>query len=217
MNTEKKGTIFLVDDDPLVRKAVGRLLKSAGYDTEIFSSAHEFLESEHHTDEPACLVLDLKMPGLTGFDLQEELSAARYSMPIVFITGHGDVPSSVKAMKKGAVDFLPKPFEEKDLFNAISAALMKDTEQKSALIEQEKIQQNLNLLTQREHEIMNLVITGMLNKEIAYHLNISEKTVKIHRGRVMNKMGVSSVAELTRIAEKAGVKPIDIKKNQNNQ
>jgi len=207
MNTVQEGTIFVVDDDPLVRKALQRLLKSAGYFTETFPSAKEFLSSGNSSEGPACIILDVKMPGLSGFDLQEELSAASYAMPIIFITGHGDIPSSVKAMKNGAVDFLSKPFEDQDLFDSISVALKKDSITRTVLSERRKIQQRLDQLTQREYEILTFVITGVLNKQIADILNISEKTVKAHRGKVMTKMGVSSVAELVRIAEKLGIKP----------
>jgi FixJ family two-component response regulator len=214
MNSEKKGTIFVVDDDPLVRKGVQRLLKSAGYFTEVFPSAKDFLASDYSSEGPGCLILDVKMPGLSGFDLQEKLLAASYAMPIIFITGHGDIPSSVKAMKKGAVDFLSKPFEDQDLFDAISVALKRDSNTRDVLSEQESIQQKIDLLTLREYEILTFVITGMLNKQIAYKLDITEKTVKVHRGRVMVKMGVVSVAELVRIAGKVGVKPADINKKQ---
>ncbi len=207
MNTVQKGTIFVVDDDPLVRKALQRLLKSAGYFTETFPSAKEFLSSGNSSEGPACIILDVKMPGLSGFDLQEELSAASYAMPIIFITGHGDIPSSVKAMKNGAVDFLSKPFEDQDLFDSISVALKKDSITRTVLSERRIIQQRLDQLTLREYEILTFVITGVLNKQIANILNISEKTVKAHRGKVMTKMGVSSVAELVRIAEKLGIKP----------
>ena len=207
MNTVQEGTIFVVDDDPLVRKALQRLLKSAGYFTETFPSAKEFLSSGNSSEGPACIILDVKMPGLSGFDLQEELSAASYAMPIIFITGHGDIPSSVKAMKNGAVDFLSKPFEDQDLFDSISVALKKDSITRTVLSERRIIQQRLDQLTLREYEILTYVITGVLNKQIAAALNITEKTVKAHRGKVMTKMGVSSVAELVRIAEKLGIKP----------
>ncbi len=207
MNTVQEGTIFVVDDDPLVRKALQRLLKSAGYFTETFPSAKEFLSSGNSSEGPACIILDVKMPGLSGFDLQEELSAASYAMPIIFITGHGDIPSSVKAMKNGAVDFLSKPFEDQDLFDSISVALKKDSITRTVLSERRIIQQRLDQLTLREYEILTFVITGVLNKQIANILHISEKTVKAHRGKVMTKMGVSSVAELVRIAEKLGIKP----------
>lgn len=207
MNTVQEGTIFVVDDDPLVRKALQRLLKSAGYFTETFPSAKEFLSSGNSSEGPACIILDVKMPGLSGFDLQEELSAASYAMPIIFITGHGDIPSSVKAMKNGAVDFLSKPFEDQELFDSISVALKKDSITRTVLSERRIIQQRLDQLTQREYEILTFVIIGVLNKQIADILNISEKTVKAHRGKVMTKMGVSSVAKLVRIAEKLGIKP----------
>ena len=207
MNTVQEGTIFVVDDDPLVRKALQRLLKSAGYFTETFPSAEEFLSSGNSSEGPACIILDVKMPGLSGFDLQEGLSAASYAMPIIFITGHGDIPSSVKAIKNGAVDFLSKPFEDQDLFDSISVALKKDSITRTVLSERRIIQQRLDQLTLREYEILTYVITGVLNKQIAGILNISEKTVKAHRGKVMTKMGVSSVAELVRIAEKLGIKP----------
>lgn len=207
MNTVQKGTIFVVDDDPLVRKALQRLLNSAGYFTETFPSGKEFLSSGNNSEGPACLILDLKMPGLSGFDIQEVLSAESYTMPIIFITGHGDIPSSVRAMKNGAVDFLSKPFEDQDLFDSISVALKKDSINRTVLSERGKIQQRLDQLTLREYEILTFVITGVLNKLIASILNISEKTVKAHRGKVMTKMGVSSVAELVRIAEKLGIKP----------
>ena len=215
MNTVQKGTIFVIDDDPLVLKGVERLLKSVGYFTETFPSAKEFLASDYRSEGPACLVLDVKMPGLSGFDLQEEISAASYAMPIIFITGHGDIPSSVRAMKKGAVDFLSKPFEDQDLFDAISVALKKDSKNRSVLSERENIQQRLDQLTLREYEILTFVITGVLNKQIAKTLNISEKTVKAHRAKVMAKMGVNSVAELVRIVEKVGVKPADVNKMSN--
>ena len=173
MNTVQEGTIFVVDDDPLVRKALQRLLKSAGYFTETFPSAKEFLSSGNSSEGPACIILDVKMPGLSGFDLQEGLSAASYAMPIIFITGHGDVPSSVRAMKNGAVDFLSKPFEDQDLFDSISVALKKDSITRTVLSERGKIQQRLDQLTLREYEILTFVITGVLNKQIAFILNIS--------------------------------------------
>jgi len=210
MNTVQKGTIFVVDDDPLVRKALQRLLKSAGYFTETFPSAKEFLASGFRSEGPACLILDVKMPGLSGFDLQEELSVASYAMPIIFITGYGDIPSSVRAMKKGAVDFLSKPFEDQDLFDSISVALKKDSETRSVLSELGNIQQRLDQLTLREYEILTFVITGVLNKQIAKTLNITERTVKAHRAKVMAKMGVNSVAEIVHIAGKAGVNPADV-------
>ncbi len=212
---KNKAAIFIVDDDESVRSGLKRLLKSAGYSAETFATATDFLEYNNKYEGPACLVLDVKMPGLSGFDLQEGLSAASYAMPIIFITGHGDIPSSVRAMKKGAVDFLSKPFEDQDLFDAISVALKKDSKNRSVLSERENIQQRLDQLTLREYEILTFVITGVLNKQIAKTLNISEKTVKAHRAKVMAKMCVNSVAELVRIVEKVGVKPADVNKMSN--
>ena len=210
MNTNKKGTVIVVDDDPLVRTGVERLLKSAGYYSESYSSAKEFLALDHKYEEPACLLLDVKMPELSGLDLQEELVAANFALPIVFISGHGDISSSVKAMKKGAVDFLTKPFDEQKLFDAISDAFKKDSKSRAVFTARKKIQKRLIQLTPREKEILTLVITGMSNKSIANYLNISEKTVKVHRGRVMTKMNASSVAQLVRMSEKIGIKPVDI-------
>ena len=210
MNKEEKGTVFIVDDDPQVRNGVTRLLNSAGYNAKAFPSSKEFLASDIHVLGPACIVLDINMPGLSGLELQEELSKANYKMPIIFITGHGDIPSSVKAMKKGAVDFLSKPFEEKKLFDAVSVALKKDSKTRSDLSELEEIKQKIDKLTLREYEVLTFVIAGALNKQIAYKLNITEKTVKAHRAKVMAKIGVNSVAELVRIAEKIGIKPAEI-------
>jgi len=210
MNTGNKGTVIIVDDDPLVRKGVERLLKSAGYITQTFPSARQFLESGYPYEGPACLILDVKMPVLSGFDLQEKLSAADYAMPIIFITGHGDIPSSVRAIKKGALDFLSKPFDDKDLLEAVSLALKKDSRIRSDLRELENINQKLDKLTSREYEILTYVMSGAYNKHIANTLNISEKTVKAHRLKVMTKLGAGSVAELVRLALKAGVKPAKI-------
>lgn len=203
-------TVYIVDDDPSIRKGLGRLLKSAGYEVEIFGSAREFLNVNPICEVPSCLVLDMKMPELSGFDLQQELKQKNYALPIVFITGHGDIPMSVKAMKTGAVDFLTKPFDEDDLLSAIQEALKKDIKTREAIDKQQTILHKIESLTPREYEILTYVITGMLNKQIAYALEISEKTVKVHRGRVMEKMGVDSVAQLVRLADKVGVQPADI-------
>ena len=168
-------TIFIVDDDPSVRKGLGRLLISMGYHVETFGSAEEFLEKVQDIPGPACLVLDVKMPGLNGLDLQNQLQQRKYAMPIIFITGHGDIPMSVKAMKTGAIDFLTKPFDE------IREALKKDVAIRNVMDEKQSILQRVQSLTPREYEILTYVITGMLNKQIAYDLDISEKTVKVHR------------------------------------
>lgn len=203
-------TVYIVDDDPSVRKGLGRLLKSNGYDVFLFESANEFLDTCSICQTPVCLLLDMKMPGLDGFDLQQKLNKKGYALPIVFITGYGDIHMSVKAMKKGAIDFLTKPFDEKDLLNAVQEAIKKDIQNRRVVTEQQQILQKIETLTPREYEIMTFVITGMLNKQIAYALGISEKTVKIHRGRVMDKTSLESVAQLVRMADKAGIQPADI-------
>jgi FixJ family two-component response regulator len=204
---EGKPIVFVVDDDPSIRESLSLLLSSAGYSVATFASAKEFLESEHSTSGPACLVLDVKMPGLSGLDLQQELTSMNYIIPVIFITGHGDIPMSVQAMKKGAIDFLPKPFDDNDLLDAVKEALLKDSQTRADLDDQKHILQRLDSLTTREHEILTYLITGMLNKQIAYELNISERTVKAHRKQVFDKMGVNSIAELVRLTETLGIKP----------
>jgi FixJ family two-component response regulator len=201
--------VFVVDDDPSIRKSLDRLIKSAGFAVETFATAHEFLERHCH-EGPSCLVLDVKLPGLNGLELQEKLLSREHAMPIVFITGHGDIPMSVKAMKKGAIDFLTKPFDDKDLLDAVQQALQRESNARAARDERKDIQRRLESLTPREYEILAHVITGMLNKQIAFALDISEKTVKVHRGRVMEKMGVDSLAELVRLTEKVGIKPAEV-------
>jgi FixJ family two-component response regulator len=200
-------TIYIVDDDPSVRKSLNRLLSGVGYNVTTFSSANEFLQNKIEVHEPACLILDVKMPGLSGFGLQEKLNSANDILPIIFITGYGDIPSSVKAIKSGAVNFLAKPFNETDLFKSIREALAIHSESVIELEEKKEIQTRVEKLTNREYEILTYVITGMLNKNIAAELNISEKTVKVHRGRVMEKLNVDSVAELVNLANKAGIEP----------
>ena len=196
--------VFVVDDDPSVRKSLKRLLASAGHGVEAFASAREFLARERHPG-PCCLVLDVRMPGLTGLDLQEALLAAGRRMSIVFITGHGDVPMSVRAMKGGAVDFLTKPVDAKDLLKAIQRAVTKDVHDLGEEARVTEIQERVKILTRRETEVFALVVTGMLNKQIAGVLAIVEKTVKVHRARVMEKMRAGSVAELVRLADGVGL------------
>ena len=203
-------TVFVVDDDPSIRQSLSLLLSSAGYGAYTFASAKEFLESKQDIRGAACIVSDIKMPGLSGLDLQEELASGDYAMPIIFITGHGDIPTTVQAMKKGAVEFLPKPFDDNELLDAVKEALLKDSQARVDLNEQKHIMQRLGYLTTREHEILTYLITGMLNKQIAYELNIAERTVKAHRKHVMDKMGVDSIAQLVRLTEKIGVKPADV-------
>ena len=196
--------VFVVDDDPAVRKSLARLMASAGYAVETFASAREFLARELHAG-PCCLVLDVRMPGLTGLDLQQALAAAGRRMSIVFLTGHVDVPMSVKAMKGGAVDLLTKPVDDKDLLGAIDRAMAKDAQERGAAAHVAEIQERVKTLTPRETEVFALVVTGMLNKQIAAQLGVGEKTVKVHRARVMEKMQAGSVAELVRLADRAGV------------
>ena len=197
-------TVFVVDDDPSVRRGVGRLVRLAGYDVETFASGEEFL-NRSPTQEPSCLVLDVRMPGLTGLDLQEAINKTGDSIPIVFITGHGDVPMSVRAMKAGAVDFLQKPFDHHDLLNAIERAVARDARDRIRRAEIADIRERVNNLTRREYEVFALVVTGMLNKQIGQELGTSEKTVKVHRSRVMQKMRANSVTDLVRFADKVGI------------
>ncbi len=192
--------VYVVDDDASVRQALSRLLLSAGITCELFASADAFLAHERAPSiRSACLILDVQMPGLNGMELQEALGGTEGGMPIIFITGHGNIPMSVRAMKKGAVDFLMKPFDVQELLTAIDVALKKDRQAREHHAKRAEIRQRVELLTDRERDVMRLVITGKLNKQIATELNIEEATVKAHRGRVMQKMGVPSVAELVKL------------------
>lgn len=200
-------TVYIVDDDPSVLKALARLVGAAGYRVKTFDRAAAFLESRL-LKGPKCLVLDLKMPGLGGLDLQKELAARGLVLPVIFLTGHGDVPSSVKAMKAGALDFLTKPVRGEALLNTVKAALDRD---KSRLKEQhglDLIRRRIEMLSPRELQVLRWVIAGALNKQTAAELAISEKTVKFHRAEVMRKMKAGSVAELTLLANRAGVAPM---------
>jgi FixJ family two-component response regulator len=194
--------VFLVDDDDSVLRALGRLIKSAGYEVQTFVSAHAFLDSGDFQKGPACLVLDVRMPGLNGLDLQRELQAARATLPIIFITGYGDIPTTVRAMKAGAVDFLPKPLKDTVLLRAIEQALARAARDQAERLEHEALSHRQDTLTPREREVMSLVVRGLLNKQIAFELGTVEKTIKVHRARVMQKMGVDSLAELVRVADK---------------
>jgi FixJ family two-component response regulator len=196
--------VFVVDDDPSIRKSLSRLISEAGYDVQAYASPREFL-ARQPTTGPSCLVLDVRMPGGTGLDLQQTLARAVHEIPIIFITGHGDIPMSVNAMKAGAVDFLTKPFAAKDLLDAIQRAVAKDTRDLGAEARQEEIRARVKLLTPRESQVFALVVTGMLNKQIASELGVGEKTVKVHRARVMEKMQAGSVAALVRLADAAGI------------
>ena len=197
-------TVFVIDDDPQVRRAVGRLLTSAGHRVELFGSAIQFLESTDG-DRPGCLVIDLRLPGLDGIDLFNLLHTTGKSIPMVFLTGYGDVPTSVQAMKAGAVDFLTKPVDEDELLEAIGRALVRDVQIRQGQAEQEELVGRRATLTRRERQVFDLVVQGLLNKQIAGHLGTTEQTVKVHRGRVMQKMQASSIAQLVHIAERLDV------------
>jgi RNA polymerase sigma factor (sigma-70 family) len=196
--------VFVVDDDPSVRRALGRLLRSAGLGAEAYASAQEFLAQER-PDAPGCLVLDVQMPGLNGLELQRTLDEEHVCLPIVFITGHGDIPMSVHAMKAGAVDFLPKPFDDQNLLDAVRQAIAKDTQARRQRADFSVLQERIASLTPREREVLELVVTGMLNKQIGHRLGVTEKTVKVHRGQVMRKMQAGSLAELVRMAQKLDI------------
>ena len=199
--------VFLVDDDASVRRALARLIKSAGHQVQTFASAQEFLATGVVAEEAACLVLDVRMPGLTGIDLQRELKTLNRNVPIVFMTGHGDIPMSVQAMKAGAVDFLPKPVSDTELLRAIEQALARAVHDRAERNELDDIQRRVEKLTPREREVMALVVSGLLNKQIAFELGTVEKTIKVHRARVMEKMQAESLADLVRLAEKVGIPP----------
>jgi FixJ family two-component response regulator len=196
--------VFIVDDDASVRKSLTRVMTAAGYAVEVYASARDFLTREPFVG-PCCLVLDVRMPGLTGLDLQEALAGKGHRVPIVFITGHGDISMSVKAMKGGAADFLTKPFDVEKLLEAVERAVTKDVKDLGEEGRTAEVLERVKLLTPREMEVFALVVTGMLNKQIAGELGIGEKTVKVHRARVMEKMQAGSVAELVRLADRAGV------------
>jgi len=196
--------VYLVDDDPSILRALTRLLRAGGHAVNAFRSPRDFL-AEHDAAAPGCVVLDLAMPGLNGLELQTALAAAGVQRPIVFLSGHGDVPSSVRAMKAGAVDFLTKPVSEQDLLAAIGRAIESDRTMRRARAELRAIGERLNTLTPREREVLRHVVSGQLNKQIAADLGTVEKTVKVHRSRVMEKMGVRSLADLVRMAERMGI------------
>jgi FixJ family two-component response regulator len=202
--TAAGSVVFIVDDDPSVRKSLVRVMTSAGYAVEAFASARDFLTREPFTG-PCCVVLDVRMPGLTGLELQEALAGKGHRMPIVFITGHGDVSMSVTAMKAGAADFLTKPFDVDKLLEAVARAVTKDVKDLGDEERTAGVLDRVKRLTPREMEVFALVVTGMLNKQIAGELSIGEKTVKVHRARVMEKMEAGSVADLVRLADRAGV------------
>jgi FixJ family two-component response regulator len=202
--TEDMAYVYVVDDDPSVRKALERLLRSADYDAKTFASAPEFLNFTC-PDRPGCLILDIKMPELNGLELQGRLSEKGVSFPIIFITGHGTVPASVRAFKAGAMDFLQKPFQDRELLDAVSHGIEKHRHLRREQKEMQTLRTRLGTLTPRERDVFSLVVTGMLNKQVAFDLGITEKTIKVHRARVMQKMGAQSLADLVRFAEKLGI------------
>jgi len=206
MTVPANSLVFAIDDDVSVRKGLARLLRSARYKSEIFESASDFLMRPPHSG-PSCVIVDVQMPGLNGIDLQKDLIQRRREEQLVFITGHGDIPMCAQAMKAGAVDFLRKPFRGDELLQCIQNALIRSAEQRRRGAEKNEARRLLDLLTPREFEVMQLVITGRLNKQIAAELGTAEKTVKVHRGRVMEKLGVTSVADLVRLVQRAGFAP----------
>ena len=201
-----QAVVYVVDDDESMCRALSRLMRSVGLEVRTFPSAQAFLEHPA-PDRPACLVLDVRLPGPSGLDLQSALSQAQRDLPIVFITGHGTVPTSVRAMKGGAVDFLEKPFHDQELLDCVQRALQRSREARADRAERAEIEGCLRALTPRERDVLMLVVVGMLNKQIADKLGIAEKTIKVHRGRVMQKMQANSVADLVRMTERLGPQP----------
>ena len=202
--SEADAMIFVVDDDASMREALQRLLRSVGLQVTTFASAREFLD-HRGADVPGCLVLDVRLPGLSGLDLQHELAAAQMDLPIIFITGYGDIPMTVQAMKAGAVEFLTKPFRDQDLLDAIQQALERDRVARAQRTEMAELRERFDALTPRERDVFGLVVTGLQNKQVAAALGTSEITIKRHRAQVMHKMRVTSLAELVRIADHLGL------------
>jgi len=207
MNTpaESQPIVIVIDDDNDVREAVADLLRSIGLRTKLFASVREFLQWKR-PDVPSCLVLDVRLPGLSGLDLQSELNRADIQLPVVFMTGHGDIPMTVRAMKGGAVDFLAKPFRDQDMIDAVQAGLDRDKARRQSAGDASQLKSAYDSLTPREHEIMALVVDGLMNKQIAGRIGVSEVTVKFHRSNVMRKMGAKSVAELVRMTHTLGLR-----------
>jgi FixJ family two-component response regulator len=199
-------SVFVVDDDPSVREALSSLFRSVDLHVELFGSAAEFLQHKR-PDGPSCLVLDIRLPGVSGLDFQDELHRANIRIPIIFMTGHGDIPMSVRAMKAGAVDFLAKPFRDQDMLDAVAAALKRDEQARQADQASRVLRQSFDQLTPRERQVMALVTSGLMNKQVAGELGLSEITVKIHRGHAMRKMKARSLADLVRMSESLGLHP----------
>jgi FixJ family two-component response regulator len=200
-----QATVYVVDDDPSVRAGLARLLKSVGLPAKTFASALEFLE-QAVAGEPGCVIVDLRLPAMSGLELQEQLHARNLDLPVIFLTAFGTVPASVRALKRGALDFLEKPVDDQVLLDAVSQALEWDRENRLKQAEVKAIQDRLASLTPREFEVLTLIITGKLNKQVAYELGTTEKTIKVHRARILAKMNCDSLAQLVRLAEKAGIR-----------
>jgi len=202
--TQEPPTVVVIDDDASVRKALDNLLRSVGLDVELFKSPQEFLQS-NRPDRPGCIVLDVRFPGRSGLDMQRELAAVNTPLPIIFITGYGDIPMSVRAMKAGAVEFLTKPFRDQDLLDAVGVALEKDRARRANEMRLAELRSRFDTLTARERQVLALVIAGRLNKQIAGELGVSEMTVKMHRRQVMRKMQATGLAQLVRLADQLGL------------
>jgi FixJ family two-component response regulator len=202
--TELPSIVFVVDDDASVRNALKSLIRSVGLQVELFGSAQEFLQSKR-PNAPSCLILDIRLPGISGLDFQRKLTETNNPIPIIFITGHGDIPMSVRAMKGGAVEFLTKPFRDQDLLDAIHVALERDRARRQRDDEIATLKDRFEWLTPREREVLPLVVSGLPNKQIADKIGTSETTVKVHRGQLMRKMGADSLPELVRMAERIGI------------
>ena len=203
--TQTHGTVMVIDDDGAVREAVHSLLRSVGFAAEIYASPQEFLARGELPDTPCCLVLDVRLPGVSGLDFQTDLARRKISLPIVFITGHGDIPMSVQAMKSGAIEFLTKPFRDQDLLDAINQGLEHDRKRRDEDRARNELQGRFSALSGREQQVMAQVVSGLMNRQIAANLGIAEITVKVHRGQVMRKMAASSVVELARMADRLGM------------
>jgi FixJ family two-component response regulator len=201
-----KSIVFIVDDDPLMRESVSSLLRSVGLQVRVFGSTPEFLQ-EKRPPLPSCLVLDIRLPGESGLDFQAELAGRNIRIPIIFMTGHGDIPMTVRAMKGGAVEFLTKPFREQDMLDAVKLALERDQSRLESETASSGLKSSFETLTLREREIMALVASGLMNKQVAGKIGLSEITVKVHRGRIMQKMGARTLADLVRMAEALGIRP----------